>query len=117
MDRAPRAPPFADLTCVAPELGVGIIILVGSARTMAAHIDVARRRLPWRGRVMVIRNAQRDVAVAQEVEDRALVPARVAELERIAMAARQHLQEGGEALAIGGEARRKLEQDGPGLGT
>src|SRR3979411_2469212 len=83
IDRAARAPPFADLTCVARKLGVGIIVLVGSARTVAAHIDMARRRLPGRGRVVVIRDAQRDVAVAQKVEDRALVPAGMPELERI----------------------------------
>src|SRR5258708_12529024 len=81
IDRAPRPPPFADLTCVSPELRVGIIVLVGSARTVAAHIDMARRRLPWRGRVVVIRNAQRDVAVAQKVRNPALIPAPLPALE------------------------------------
>src|SRR5262249_20939746 len=63
-----------------------------------------------------IGQAQRHVVIAQQAKDVVVVPAGVAELEGIAMAARQHRKEGREPLAVLGELRRQLEQHRADLG-
>src|SRR5215203_2987549 len=82
---------------------------------MAAHVDEACRRLPGRWGRGMVREAQRRVVVAQEVEDGRLVPARVPELEGVAPRARQHAEEARQSLPIDGHLRRQLEQHRPGL--
>ena len=61
---------------------------------------------------MVIRQAQRRVVVAQDIEDGVLVPAAMAEFEGIAIAARQHFDEPGKALAVRLAARGHIGANG-----
>ncbi len=77
---------------------------------MRTHVDMTRRDLPWRRRIMVIRKTKRHVVVTQQVEDVIRVPALVAEFERVGIAAGQHFEERLQPLAILFEARRELKQ-------
>src|SRR5688572_28054775 len=79
---------------------VRVVLLVSSAGPMAAHVDMSRGHTPRRGGLMVVRQAQRYVVVAQHLEDAVLVPTAVPELECIAIAGRQHPEKLGEAFAI-----------------
>ena len=49
----------------------------------------------------MVRQAERDVVVAQQIENFVLVPARIAKLEGVAPLLRQQLEERGEPLAVG----------------
>jgi hypothetical protein len=63
----------------------------------------------------MVGETQGDVVLAQEVEDRRFIPARMPELERVAPLRGKHREEGGEPLPVHLHARRQLEQDWPGL--
>src|SRR5215208_360611 len=82
---------------------------------MPANIDVASRHFPRRRSVMMIRQAERNVVIAQQVQDRWLIPARVAELEDVLPLGRQQLEERREPLAVRLKASRKLKQHRPQL--
>jgi hypothetical protein len=114
--RAPLAPPFPDVARPGAQRLVRILILVAAGRAVPAHIDMARRHLPRRRRVVMIRQAERDVMMAQKREDVVRVPALVPKLECVRIAARQHRQERRQPLAVFLELRRKLEQHGADLG-
>src|SRR4051794_18818197 len=84
---------------------------------MTADIHEACGGEPRRRSVMVIRNTQRGVMVAEQVEDIILVPARMAKLERIGPLGAEQLEERCKPLAVLLELRRQLKQDRSGFCT
>ena len=67
---APLALPSRDVARPGAQGGLGIIVAVLAGRPMAAHIDVPGRHQPGRRRVVVIRQAQRDIlrALSQDFD-------------------------------------------------
>ena len=82
---------------------------------MAPDIDEIGGALPWRRRVVVIRNAKRDILIRQQPEDFRRVPARVPKLEAVPSSLRQQLEERCQPFGVGLELRRQLKQDRAGL--
>src|SRR5262249_41176018 len=107
--------PAADAECPLAQHVGAVAALVAATGTVRTQIGVPRRHLPWSRRMVVIGDAERDVTLAQQREDRVVVPARVAEIEHVAPPLRQHFQERGQPLAVHFELRRQLEQHRPGL--
>ena len=109
--RAALAPPFDDVTRPGAQGLVGIVILVAAVGSVPAHIDVTRGHLPWRRRIVVIGKTKGNVMRAQELVNVLVVPALVAKLEGVGIAAREHAKERRQPFAVLGKLRRKLEQD------
>ena len=89
-----------------------IMALVAAGRAVSAYINEIRRNDPRCGRLVMIRQAQRDIVVAQNLQDRILVPALMPELEGIAIRLGKHLDEIGQAILVRVEAPRQLQQHG-----
>jgi hypothetical protein len=58
---------------------------------------------------MMIGETERNIVLAQQIEDRIVVPTLMAEFERIRVAVWQHAEERREPLAIYGKPRRQLK--------
>src|SRR5262245_13081097 len=98
--------PGADVACPGSQRLIRIPIAIAAGRAMPAQIHMTRRHLPWRWRVMMIRNTERNIARAQKLEDIVVIPAPVSRFECVEIAARQHLEERFQPLAILLEPRR-----------
>src|SRR5262249_15246056 len=92
---------------------VRVVILIGATRSMRANIDKRRSNFPGCRRIMMIRKAERNLAPAQQVEDRWFIPAGMTKFECVATAHFQQSQKTGQAIAVGDELWRQLEQDRP----
>src|SRR5258707_2201287 len=89
--------------------------LVASAGAVAPDIDEIGSALPWRRRVVMIGNAQRNILPRQQAQDVSRIPGGMAKLKAVAACLRQQVKEGFEPLGIGMEIRRELKQDRSGL--
>jgi hypothetical protein len=67
--------------------------------------------LPWRRRVVMIRQAKRDIPPRQHFEDTRGIPTRIAKLEAVPAVARQHLEKLTEPICVRPEVRWKLKKD------
>src|SRR6185312_13311240 len=89
-----------------------IMPLVAALRSMATNVDEIRRPFPGRGRVVVIRQAERDVSFRQQFQNAWLVPALITKFEAVAAFPGQQFAERHESFRIGRKPRRQLKQDG-----
>src|SRR5688572_22859221 len=89
VDGASLPPPGANARRPVLQCLVGIVALVAAGGAVTSDIDVAGGDGPRRGRLVMVGEAERYVVGAQQRQDRRLVPARVPELEHIAVAARK----------------------------
>ena len=76
-DQSPLAAPSSDSVGPGAQRPIGIVALVAAGRPVPAHVDVARSHLPRGGRVVVVRQTERNVMLVQQTEDVIVVPALV----------------------------------------
>src|SRR5712671_923442 len=92
-----------------------IASLVMAARSMSPDIDEIGGALPRCRRVVMVRNAQRDVLFGEKPQDAWGIPAGMPEFETVAAFFREQLEEASKPVGIGFEMRRQLKQDGSSL--
>jgi hypothetical protein len=52
-------------------------------RSVPANVDMRSGDFPWRGRILMVRNAKRALVVTQEFEDVSCIPTRVTKFEHV----------------------------------
>src|ERR1700760_3926191 len=85
---------------------------VASTRTMSANVDEIGGTLPRRRRVVMIRQAKRDVSLRQQPKDVRPIPARMPKFKTVMAPFREQLEKGCKSFGISLEIRRELEQHG-----
>ena len=78
---------------------------------MKAHVDKGTDGAVAGGRALHVVEAQRHLVAAEQVVDAIVIPARIAELDRVPVPLRKRPQEMLEPFQVDREARRKLVED------
>jgi hypothetical protein len=84
---------------------------------MTANVDEIGRALARRRRVMMIRQAKRNVSLRQQPENVGPIPARMAEFKAVTSCFRKKLEKRCEPFGISLEMRWQLKQHRPSFGT
>src|SRR2546430_7201851 len=87
---------------------------VAAARPVPPDIDEIGGALPRRRRIVMVRDAERDILVGEQPQDPRGVPARKPEFKTIAALFREQPEEGTKPIGVGLKIRRPLKQDGSG---
>jgi hypothetical protein len=103
--------PLRDLARPMAQRPVRVVIAVASAGSMTPDIDMARRYFPWRWRIVMIGQAERNIAPVKELENIIVIPTLVTKFESVGIARGQHLEECIEPVAVLRELGRQLKQD------
>ena len=82
---------------------------------MPPDINEIGGALPRCRRIVMVRDAERDILFGEEAQDAWGVPARMPEFETVAALFRKQLEEGSKPVGVGFKIRRQLKQDGSGL--
>src|ERR1700760_3687472 len=82
-----------------------IMPLIASARTMSTNVDEIGGALPWRGRIVMIRKAKRNVSLREQPQDVRPIPARIAEFKTVTPSFREEVEKGCKPLGINLEIR------------
>ena len=70
-----------------------VVTAIASSGAMTPHINVLRGSDPRRGSVVVVRDAKRNIVVAEQIKYVVFVPARMAKLEGVAPFGRKEFEE------------------------
>ena len=92
-----------------------VATFVSAARAMATQIDEVGGAFPWRWRIMVVGNAERDVSIGQNSKNVCRVPTGMTEFKAVSAPLRKEFQESTEPACVGREIRRQLNRIGPTL--
>jgi hypothetical protein len=93
VDRQAFASPLGDRVRPAVQRPLRIAAFVPARGPVAAEVDVVGGDFPWRRGVVVVGEAECGVVVAEQVENRRVVPAWMAELEDVGPLLVQQLEE------------------------
>src|SRR3984893_14959581 len=91
--------------------------LVTAARPVPSHIDKIGGAFPRCRRIVMMRQAERDILFGQQSQDARRVPARMMWCETVTTFLRKQFEERCETVGVGVKIRWQLKQDRPGLFT